>query len=81
MPHLVASTCAKSWIGEKSPQTPVLSVTEQRVTSAPGGGDGTQRDVTQFKQRDVTRHQQVSKKHSIFGPSAHYHLTCKSADL
>lgn len=54
--------------------------TKQWVTPA-DGGDRTQCDLTQLKQCDVTRHQQVSKKHSILGANAHYHLTSKSVDL
>lgn len=81
MPHLVNSTCTKNCTGEKSSQTLVLNVAKQWVTSAPDGGNVTQCDLTQFKQCDVTRHQQVSKNRSIFGPNTHYHLTCKGADL
>lgn len=63
------------------PQTLVLSAAKQWVMAALNGGDAPQCSMTQFEQCDVTRHQQVSKKHSIFGPNAHSHVTCKGADL
>lgn len=44
MPHLVNSTCTKNCTGEKSPQTLVLNVAKQWVTSAPDGGNVTQCD-------------------------------------
>lgn len=56
MPHLVNSTYAKNWFGEKSPQMLVSSVAKQWVTSALDGGNITQRDLTQFEQCDVTGH-------------------------
>ena len=37
MPHLVKSTCAKNWTGEKKPQTLVLNVAKSWVTSALDG--------------------------------------------